>query len=72
MSPRIALAQLFTNEAESGDHGFNHLHARTSFLETQYRICLMNYVNELITSLLIDVLLYKDLLFEHSSRFTSI
>ena len=32
----------------------------------------MNYVNELITSLLIDVLLYKDLLFEHSSRFTSI
>ena len=27
-----------------------NLHARTSFLETQYRICLMDYVNELITS----------------------
>ena len=35
----------------------------TSFLETHYRICLMNYVNELITSLLIDSLLHKNLLF---------
>ena len=47
-----------------------NLHARTSFLETQYRICLMNYVNELITSLLIDSLLYKNLLFDDPIRWS--
>ena len=51
MSPRIALAQSFAYEAESGDHGFNPIHTDSCILSLIFAKCRDLIRSDLVSAL---------------------